>query len=429
MRVKYLWRLDKSPYCIMAEPRSPSAGATGPGDIQNLDGKSTTDHPAFSDNDLKLGLFGPNASYGASVTLAERSFEPSIEHSIKVCKKADEIGMEMLVPLARWKGLGGQTDFNGQQMEAFAWACAMAQHTDYAGVFATCHVPAMHPLYAAKIASTVDHASQGRFALNIVSGWYQPEIEMFGTPQLEHDERYVKTHEWTELFKLFCTEQGFEYDGDFYTVEKDAEFADTMRGDTYVPGGYMRPKPIQDPYPPLMNAGSSDAGRNFASKHVDLGFIPLFDLDSTAETVANYKDRAEEHGRDREAIEVMSQGLCCVGDTEAEAQEKYDCIVDNADLEATENLMDTIGVESGTFDPDELSGLQERFITGWGGYPVVGTPEQVADELIAINDTGVSGMLLNFLNYYEELEEFEEKVLPLLEAESVRTERRGEPVD
>ena len=412
----------------MTRSSGPLDKVTGPGDIQNIESKTQDEHPAFNDNDLKLGLFGQNASYGASITLADRSFEPSIEHSIKVSKLADELGFEMLVPLARWKGLGGQTDFNGQQMEPFNWATAMAQHTDYAGVFATAHAPAIHPLYAAKMTTTVDHASSGRFALNIVSGWYTPEIELFGTPQLEHDERYARTHEWTELLKKFLTEQGFKYDGEYYQVDREEEFAETMKGDNFVEGGYLRPKSIQNPYPPLMNAGGSEAGQNFAAKHANLAFIPLFDIDETAETVENYKSMAEGHGRERDEIQVMSQGLCCIGDTEEEAQAKFQHIVDHADLDATENLMNMIGVESETFDPDQLSSIQERFITGWGGYPVVGTPEQVADELIEISETGVSGMLLNFLNYYEELEEFGEKVLPLLEAKGVRTERRGEPV-
>ena len=173
----------------MTSQRSPLDTVTGPGDIQSLEGRSFEEHPAYNDNELKLGLFGQNASYGASITLADRSFEPSIEHSIKVSKLADDLGFEMLVPLARWKGMGGQTDFNGQVMEPFTWAATMAQHTDYAGVFATVHAPAIHPLYAAKLATTVDHASNGRFALNVVSGWYTPEIELFGTPQLDHDER------------------------------------------------------------------------------------------------------------------------------------------------------------------------------------------------------------------------------------------------
>jgi len=413
----------------MTPASSPLDKVTGPGDIQNLGGKRRDEHPAFNNNDLKLGLFAQNASYGASITLAERSFEPSIEHSIEVSKLADELGLEMLVPLARWKGMGGKTDFNGQVMEPFNWATAMAQHTEYSGVFATVHAPAIHPLYAAKMATTVDHASNGRFALNVVSGWYTPEIELFGTPQFDHDERYERTHEWTELLKKLWTEQGFEYQGEHYQMGREEEYNEQTAGDGFVPGGYLRPKSIQQPHPPLMNAGGSEAGQNFAAKHADLAFLPLFDLSETEEKVKNFKDLAEEHGRNRSEIQVMSQGLCCIGDTEEEAQEKFEKIVDNADLEATENLMNMVGVESETFERDTLSSIQERFITGWGGYPVVGTPEQVADELTAISETGISGMLLNFLNYYEELEEFGETVLPLLEAEGVRTERRGEPVD
>ena len=48
----------------------------------------------------------------------------------------------------------------------------------------------MHPVMAAKQATTIDHITGGRFTLNVVTGWYRPEIEMFGAPLLEHDERY-----------------------------------------------------------------------------------------------------------------------------------------------------------------------------------------------------------------------------------------------
>ena len=58
-------------------------------------------------------------------------------------------------------------------------------------VFATSHVPTVHPIFAAKQAATIDNISSGRFGLNVVCGWFKPEIEMFGMDQLDHDERYV----------------------------------------------------------------------------------------------------------------------------------------------------------------------------------------------------------------------------------------------
>ena len=97
---------------------------------------------------------------------------------------------EALVPVGRWRGFGGTTDFNGEGFEWFTWAAGIAAATDRAGVFSTSHVPTIHPILAAKQAMTVDHISEGRFALNVVTGWHQAEIEMFGAPLLAHDERY-----------------------------------------------------------------------------------------------------------------------------------------------------------------------------------------------------------------------------------------------
>lgn len=396
------------------------------GEMQ-FDRVSYRENPAYSENDLKLGLFCQNSAYGGTISHAPREFEPSIKHNVEISKRADDLGFEMLVPNGTWKGRGGTTDFNGQSMECLTWAAAMAMETDYAGVFATVHTPLLHPLFAAKQSMTIDHASDGRFALNVVSGWNDWEIEMFGIKQLEHDRRYDRTAEWTEVYRRYCTEQGFEHEGEFYTVSGHDEAAERMRGN-FTKGGYMRPKPLQEPHPPIMSAGASDAGRNFTSRYADLSFVPLFDLDEAAKHVENMKDRAEEHGRNREDIQVMTNGFCVMADTKKEAQERYEEIIEQGDIDGTHNLMDEIGIGSETFDSDQISAMEERFMTNYGGYPIVGTPEQVADELVEISKTGISGMLFVFYDYYHDLQMFGEEVLPLLEAAEVRTHRRGEPV-
>jgi alkanesulfonate monooxygenase SsuD/methylene tetrahydromethanopterin reductase-like flavin-dependent oxidoreductase (luciferase family) len=360
--------------------------------------------------------------------MADTSFEPSMEHSIEVCKKADEYGFELLVPVGRWKGFGGQTDFNGQSQESYTWASAVSQHTDYTGVVATSHVPTVHPMMAAKQSTTVDHASKGRFVLNVVSGWFTPEIELFGAEQLEHDERYTRTHEWMEFVKKLWTEQGFKFEGEHYQLTPNEELEEKMRGPHFQEGGYMRPKPFQTPHPPVMNAGTSDAGRDFAAKHADASFFALGTLEDGKETVQDIKERAEDYGRDPDDIEIMSYGLCCIGDTEEEAQEEYDRIVEEGDWEGNRNIMEVLGIESGSFD-DQISEMEERFIAGWGGYPLVGTPQQIADELQEISEIGISGMILSFLDFLEGTEEFGEKVLPLMEERGTRVERRGERID
>src|ERR1700760_1450622 len=155
-------------------------------------------------------------------------------HTVAVARRADQMGFEMLVPIARWRGFGGSTDFNGECFETYTWAAGLANETEQIQLFATSHVPTVHPIVAAKMATTVDHISGGRFGLNLVMGWFGPEMEMFGGKQREHDERYRFGDEWLRLVtQLWEREEPFDFDGDFFTIH----------------GAQAHPKPLQQPRP------------------------------------------------------------------------------------------------------------------------------------------------------------------------------------
>ena len=83
--------------------------------------------------------------------------------------------------------------------------------------------------------------------------------------------------------------------------------------------------------------------------------------------------------------------------------------------------MRLLGIESGSFD-EQIRSFGERFIAGWGGYPLVGTPEQVVEKMKELNDLGVEGLILSWLDYYEELGYFGEKVIPLMEQAGLRVD-------
>lgn len=76
--------------------------------------------------------------------------------------------------------------------------------------------------------------------------------------------------------------------------------------------------------------------------------------------------------------------------------------------------MQTLGLQSGSFDHPIAKAAVDRFITGYGGAPFVGTPEQVAERFIEIERAAISGMTLGFLDYAEELRHFADTVMPLL---------------
>ena len=358
--------------------------------------------PVFNDNKLKLGIFGQNCSNGCTITHAETTFEPTYEHSVKISQLADDLGLELLVPVGRWKHFGGTTKFNAENLEVFTWATAMACNTQNIMVFATAHVPTVHPLFAAKQCATIDNISAGRFGLNIVSGWFRPEIEMFGIEQLEHEERYRLTDEWLTCIKRAWVEQDFDHAGEFFNIKE----------------GFLLPKPIQQPWPVLINAGSSDAGREFSARHVDFNFISITTKDEAQAKIDDVKARAAVHKRE---CGVMTYGIVCCRDTEKEAQELYDYIVREGDWEATENIMRMLGIESDSFgDVESVRRFGERFIAGWGGYPLVGTPEQVVDKMQAVHEMGIEGFILSWLDYFEELKYFGERVIPLMREAGLR---------
>src|SRR5207237_4189263 len=131
----------------------------------------------------------------------------------------DAMGFELALPVARWRGFGGTTDFNGESFETYTWAAGLAQATKSIMVAATSHVPTVHPIVAAKQAATIDHISNGRFALNLVMGWYEPEFLMFGAPVMEHDTLYDYATEWLEIMsRLWGAEEDFDYEGRFFNL-------------------------------------------------------------------------------------------------------------------------------------------------------------------------------------------------------------------
>ena len=356
--------------------------------------------PVYNENRLKLGIFGMNCSNGCTITHAATTFEPTYEHNVKIAKLADDLGFELLVPVGRWKHFGGTTLFNANNMEVYTWATAMACNTSKIMVYATSHVPTVHPLLAAKQGATIDHISNGRFGLNTVCGWFRPEIEMFGITQLPHQARYAMAADWLTCIKRAWTEQDFDHQGEYFQIK----------------GGFLLPKPIQQPHPVLINAGNSEEGREFSARHVDFNFITIATKEQAQGLVTDIHQRAAKHGRQ---VGVMSYGLVCCRDTEAEAQAQYRRIVDEGDWEATHNIMNLLGVESSSFN-EQIKQFGERFIAGWGGYPLVGTPEQVVAKMQELADLGIEGFILTWLDYYEELKYFGERVLPLMKQAGLR---------
>ena len=357
-------------------------------------------NPLFNDRELKLGTFSSNLSHGCAISNIEGTLKADWPSTSALAAMAEAMDFEALVPVGRWKGFGGTSNFNGAGFESYTWAAGIGAQTKKAGVFATSHVPTVHPIMAAKQATTIDHITNGRFSLNIVTGWFQPEMEMFGEPQMEHDRRYERALEWLEIIKLLWTrEEEFDFEGQFYRVK----------------AGWLMPKPIQKPYPVVMNAGGSAKGREFVSQYCDVSFTALVshEPDAMAAQCAAYKNAA----RQARGIElpVWTNAYIVQGETEKEAWDFFNYYVhEHGDWVAADNLVRQLGINAETFPPDVLKALKAHFIGGWAGYQIVGTREQVVDGLGRLKKAGFDGVILSWARYIDGMREFQEKTYPLV---------------
>jgi alkanesulfonate monooxygenase SsuD/methylene tetrahydromethanopterin reductase-like flavin-dependent oxidoreductase (luciferase family) len=265
-------------------------------------------------------------------------------------------------------------------------------------VLATAHVPVFEPLVAAKQGATIDHIGGGRFGLNVVAGWSDSEMAMFGKKNPEHDERYAIADEWITLVKNFWTSgEEFDYDGRYYQAHN----------------AYLAPLPLQDPRPVIVQAGSSPAGMDFAARHADFGFQVFPEIPRLTEMNADLKDRARAHGRE---IGVLSTAYVVCADTEKEARRIVEWYVDeHGDFDAAGNLIEQlIGGASQSWPEDAYRGMARGVIAGWSGFPLVGTPEQITDLLLQLKHAGTDGVGLSWLDYRDGLDRFNAQVLPLM---------------
>jgi len=366
-----------------------------------------TTNPALSTRRLKLGTFQTNLDSGCVMSELDGRLDITWANTVELAKLSADMEFEALVPVARWHGWGGKTNPQGPGFEAYTWAAGIAASVPKVGVVSTSHITINHPIIAAKQSAVIDHISDGRFILNVVTGWVQPEIEMFGQPMLGHEDRYACAEEWLAIIKRLWTEDdSFDHEGRFFKIKK----------------GYLAPKPIQYPYPAIMNAGASELGRHYAVKNCDLVFtvIRTGGLEECTRHVQAYHELAREYGRD---IKVWTLVNIVQDETEKEARDFYNYYVhQQGDWAAAKNMVEIFSLEANkrNVPPERMRPLQEAFIQGWGGLPVVGTREQVVDTLATLSKAGLDGLLVAFPRYEEGMRDFRDKTYALLKQAGLR---------
>lgn len=359
----------------------------------------------YNDNKLKIGLFGANCSSGRAVTTVPERWSGSWKDGLALARAADDAGIDFMLPIGRWKGYGGDTDYQGATLETLTWASGLLAATSRISVFGTVHAPLFHPLIASKEFVTADHIGEGRFGLNVVCGWNEGEFDMFGVEQRNHERRYDYAQEWIEIVKrAMSPENDFDHKGEFFDLK----------------GVRMKPKPYGGTRPMIMNAGSSPAGRAFALRNCDAFFTTAsrVSLEETREKVQGIKAQAAEYGRE---IDVYTVGVVTLRPNMKEAQDYYrHAVIDGADWNAVRDILALKKISPETVGQAEYDLKRNQYANGMGGLPIVGDPDHVAGMFADLSKAGLRGIGISMVNYADELPLFVDEVLPRLKEMGVR---------
>ena len=364
---------------------------------------------------LELGVFAPTigglSPQGKSsfilVSGAEQRTEPTFHYNRRVAEMLDQAGFEVFFMAQGGKGFG-PADFWGTSLDSVTSAAALAMVTKQIKIITTVHTAFLHPGVLARIGVTLDQIANGRWGLNLVSGWSHKDFEMMHIPFLSPDERYQQTAEFVEVLEKFWTTDRFDYPGKYFTILH----------------GICNPKPTH--LPSLYNAGSSPTGKDFTARYCDWYFTGAVTPQQVKAEIADVRTRAAKYGRN---VRFITYVFVLCRDTEAQAEKEADEILSLGDFTAAQELIEdltsqTIGTAASIIGqgvtPEQMLA---SVVLGVGSAKLVGTPKQVALKLSQLQEAGIDAVALTFRHVEEEMADFIEKVLPLLEGMGVRRPR------
>ena len=322
---------------------------------------------------------------------------------------------------------------------------AMASVTKHLGFAFTSSVLQAHPFTFARQLSTLDHLTNGRIAWNVVTSYLPNAGHNLGFDGLPpHEERYEIAEEYLEvIYKLL---EGSWADNAVVNDRKRRIYVDPGRvrkihhhGAYFDVAGPHLSAPSTQRTPVLFQAGMSERGREFATRHAECVFVVGSSRSGQA-IEADLEKRLRLNGRSRADIKLIGGVAPIVGGTEAEAKTKRKEYEQTLSIEAgLAHISGNIGADLGDIDPDQpLESFETERVQGFiknllesappgtrtmgdliktnlAGAWLSGSVEQVADELERRFNNGIDGFNLTYTVTPGTFIDFVEGVVPILQ--------------
>jgi dimethylsulfone monooxygenase len=317
----------------------------------------------------------------------------------RLAQRSEKIGYD--IALIAELFLNDIKGIKAPSLDAWSTAAALAAVTEKLELMIAVRPTFHNPAILAKQAANIDQISNGRLALNVVSSWWADEARRYGIQFDEHDDRYARTEEWLKVVNGVWTEESFSFKGKYYSVE------DTV----------AEPKPVRRPRPPIYAGGESEAAKRLITRDCDAYVTHGDPAERVAPKVADIQAR-----RAAQNLDPMLYGMAAyaiVRDTEKEAQQELARITNvTPGSPGYGNYQDWVSHTK----LEQAVSLEDYSVSNRGlRAGLVGTPEQVAERILALEAVGVGLLLLQFSPQLEEMERFADQVMPIVNSAMVAT--------
>lgn len=351
---------------------------------------------------MRIGIFIPVGNNGWLISNGSPQYKPSFELEKDIVQRAEALGFDFGLAMVKFHGYGGSSEFWDYALESFTTIAGLAAVTEKLELFASSAVLTLPPAMTARMAVSIDSISGGRFGINIVTGWQAAEYESQGLwPGNDYfGYRYDYAAEYVDVMKDLWANGRSNYQGKHFTMD----------------GAQLKPFPSRDI--PIVTAGQSPRGMEFAATHCDYNFLMASGLNTPTAHQAALQQLADANERNGGHCVSLPLFMVISAPTDEEAMAKWNKYHDEADLEAISWLTgqayaDVDGDDTGTA---KTMALPEGAVNMNMGT-IVGSYETVARLLdAAAGLEGTGGIMIAFDDFTTGLDDFGKYIQPLMKS-------------
>lgn len=418
---------------------------------------------------MSLGLFiqlpGQHlASWRHPSSQSHRNYD--IDYLIEIAQTAERGKFDMLFIADSVARPIHENSYSELKLDPLMILAALTSVTKKIGLTVTASTTYNEPFHIARKFGSLDHLSKGRAGWNVVTSANDLEATVYGKEEhLSHADRYDRAEEFLDVVKKFW----FSIEGNAIVANKETgQFIDVSKvhpvkheGKWFKVSGLLdAPAPPQG-HPVIVQAGSSEAGKELAARTAEVVFTACQSLKHAQAFYEDLKGRLAKYNRDRDDVKIMPGVYLTVGKTEEEARQKREAlnklIMPGAGLLF---LSEFTQIDFRGFNPDDpfpdydtyadptnprvrykiicdiakreglktLRDIYERISSARGHWEVTGTPEQVADQLEEwFVKGGADGFNVIPPTFPEDLNLIVDEVIPELQRRGLfRTEYEGD---